>query len=53
MCRPTNFAPVINHVASLASQNQGGDHYYVLLIVTDGVITDMPTTKEVQLTSTD
>ena len=45
---PTNFAPCIKHVADLAAQNQNGDHYYVLLIVTDGVITDMPQTKEVR-----
>lgn len=42
---PTNFAPVINHVAKFASAYQDGSHYFVLLILTDGVITDMPDTK--------
>ncbi|CAE1170587.1 Copine-7,Copine-B,Protein BONZAI 1,Copine-3,Copine-A,Copine-8,Copine-E,Copine-9,Copine-D,Copine-2,Nicotinic receptor-associated protein 1,Protein BONZAI 2,Copine-6,Copine-5,Protein BONZAI 3,Copine-4,Copine-1 [Acanthosepion pharaonis] len=38
---PTNFSPVINHVAKFASNVQDGSHYFVLLIITDGVITDM------------
>ena len=41
---PTNFAPVINHVARIASTDVTGANYYVLLIVTDGVITDMNNT---------
>ncbi|KAL5014050.1 hypothetical protein ScPMuIL_008320 [Solemya velum] len=41
---PTNFAPVINHVARFASASQDGSNYFVLLIITDGVITDMPQT---------
>ena len=41
---PTNFAPVINHVARIASTDVTGTNYYVLLIVTDGVITDMNNT---------
>jgi len=41
---PTNFAPVINHVARIASNDQSGENYYVLLIVTDGVITDFSNT---------
>ncbi|XP_043374475.1 copine-9 isoform X2 [Dermochelys coriacea] len=43
---PTNFAPVINQVARLAAQVTDGSQYYVLLIVTDGVISDMLQTKE-------
>lgn len=43
---PTNFAPCINHVAKLAAQHQNGDNYFVLLIITDGVISDMPQTTE-------
>ncbi|KAJ6668124.1 hypothetical protein lerEdw1_015501 [Lerista edwardsae] len=43
---PTNFAPVINQVAQLAAQVSDGSQYYVLLIVTDGVISDMLQTKE-------
>ncbi|XP_071531309.1 copine-8-like [Panulirus ornatus] len=43
---PTNFAPIINHVAQFAAANRGGDKYFVLLVLTDGIITDMPQTKE-------
>ncbi|XP_068226993.1 copine-8-like isoform X2 [Palaemon carinicauda] len=43
---PTNFAPIINHVANFAATNRAGDKYFILLIITDGVITDMPQTKE-------
>ncbi|BFZ10964.1 hypothetical protein BsWGS_14003 [Bradybaena similaris] len=42
---PTNFAPVINHVARFASSVRDGSEYFVLLIITDGIITDMPQTK--------
>jgi hypothetical protein len=42
---PTNFAPVINHVARFASAVRDGSEYFVLLIITDGIITDMPQTK--------
>ncbi|KAK3612050.1 hypothetical protein CHS0354_021734 [Potamilus streckersoni] len=41
---PTNFSPVISHVAKFASAIRDGSHYFVLLIITDGVITDMPHT---------
>ncbi|VVC29986.1 Hypothetical protein CINCED_3A018449 [Cinara cedri] len=41
---PTNFAPVINHVAKIAQSHQDGSKYFILLILTDGVITDMPET---------
>lgn len=43
---PTNFAPVINHVARIAMTDVTGANYYVLLIVTDGVITDIPHTVD-------
>ncbi|XP_029456986.1 copine-9 isoform X1 [Rhinatrema bivittatum] len=43
---PTNFAPVINQVARTASQVVDGSQYYVLLVITDGVISDMVQTKE-------
>ncbi|CAH1784239.1 unnamed protein product [Owenia fusiformis] len=43
---PTNFSPVINHVAKFAQAVRDGSNYFVLLIITDGVITDMPQTKE-------
>ena len=35
---PTNFAPVINHVANFATAHQDGKNYFVLLIITDGII---------------
>jgi len=39
---PTNFSPVIKHVANFARAYQSdGKQYFVLLILTDGVITDM------------
>ncbi|CAM6094097.1 unnamed protein product [Calypogeia fissa] len=43
---PTLFAPVINMAASIASSyvNQENQKYFVLLIITDGVITDLQQT---------
>uniref|UniRef100_A0A8C5NGE4 Copine-8 n=1 Tax=Gouania willdenowi TaxID=441366 RepID=A0A8C5NGE4_GOUWI len=43
---PTNFSPVINHVARYAASEKDGSQYFVLLIITDGVISDMAQTKE-------
>ncbi|XP_027014972.1 copine-9 isoform X1 [Tachysurus fulvidraco] len=43
---PTNFAPVINQVAQAATGVTDGSQYYVLLMITDGVISDMVQTKE-------
>ncbi|XP_053377222.1 copine-8-like isoform X1 [Mercenaria mercenaria] len=43
---PTNFAPCINHVARFAASKTDGSCYFVLLIITDGVITDMPQTMQ-------
>ncbi|XP_060598331.1 copine-8-like isoform X1 [Ruditapes philippinarum] len=43
---PTNFAPCINHVARFAEAKKNGDEYFILLIITDGIITDMPQTCE-------
>ncbi|XP_039091263.1 copine-5 isoform X2 [Hyaena hyaena] len=43
---PTNFAPVVTHVARTAAAVQDGSQYSVLLIITDGVISDMAQTKE-------
>merc|ERR1712141_382084 len=42
---PTNFSPTINHVANIARNFMDGSQYFILLIVTDGVITDMEQTK--------
>ncbi|XP_067130750.1 copine-3-like isoform X2 [Centruroides vittatus] len=43
---PTNFSPVINHVARFAqhAHNTCGN-YFILLILTDGVVTDMNETR--------
>lgn len=43
---PTNFSPVMNHVAQFARATQDGSKYHILLIITDGIITDMVQTKE-------
>ena len=42
---PTNFAPTVNHVAQIARNFRDGSQYFILLIITDGIITDMPQTK--------
>jgi len=43
---PTNFSPVINHVAKFARAYQRDpSNYFVLLIITDGIITDLDATK--------
>ncbi|XP_012499001.1 PREDICTED: copine-3 [Propithecus coquereli] len=45
---PTNFSPIINHVArfaAAATQQQTASQYFVLLIITDGVITDLDETR--------
>merc|ERR1719225_896675 len=42
---PTNFSPVINHVAKFAEAYQSDpSQYFVLLIITDGIITDLEAT---------
>uniref|UniRef100_A0A3P8ZFK7 Copine-3 n=1 Tax=Esox lucius TaxID=8010 RepID=A0A3P8ZFK7_ESOLU len=45
---PTNFSPIINHVARFAlqaTQQKTASQYFVLLIITDGVITDLDDTR--------
>uniref|UniRef100_A0A8C5C9U0 Copine-2 n=1 Tax=Gadus morhua TaxID=8049 RepID=A0A8C5C9U0_GADMO len=45
---PTNFSPIINHVArgaSQALQQERAAQYFTLLIITDGVISDMDETR--------
>lgn len=42
---PTNFSPVVNNTIAIANQFQDGKHYFVLLIITDGIISDMNQTK--------
>jgi hypothetical protein len=44
---PTNFSPVINHVANFARAFQNDcSKYFILLIITDGIITDLDATKD-------
>nr|XP_057915718.1 copine-3-like isoform X1 [Doryrhamphus excisus]XP_057915719.1 copine-3-like isoform X1 [Doryrhamphus excisus]XP_057915720.1 copine-3-like isoform X1 [Doryrhamphus excisus]XP_057915721.1 copine-3-like isoform X1 [Doryrhamphus excisus]XP_057915722.1 copine-3-like isoform X1 [Doryrhamphus excisus]XP_057915723.1 copine-3-like isoform X1 [Doryrhamphus excisus]XP_057915724.1 copine-3-like isoform X1 [Doryrhamphus excisus]XP_057915725.1 copine-3-like isoform X1 [Doryrhamphus excisus]XP_05791572 len=46
---PTNFSPIINHVARFGRQaleQRSASQYFVLLIITDGVITDMDQTRD-------
>ncbi|NXX55818.1 CPNE1 protein, partial [Scopus umbretta] len=46
---PTNFSPIINHVATFAahSAQQGtASQYFILLIITDGEITDLDQTRQ-------
>uniref|UniRef100_A0A4W6CMW7 Copine-3 n=1 Tax=Lates calcarifer TaxID=8187 RepID=A0A4W6CMW7_LATCA len=46
---PTNFSPIINHVASIATgaaQANSASQYFVLLILTDGEITDFDQTRD-------
>uniref|UniRef100_A0A8C3USZ5 Copine-3 n=1 Tax=Catharus ustulatus TaxID=91951 RepID=A0A8C3USZ5_CATUS len=46
---PTNFSPIINHVARFAAHSlqQGtAAQYFILLIVTDGEITDLDQTRQ-------
>ena len=43
---PTNFCPIIKHVAKFAeAYRQDPSNYFVLLIITDGLITDFEETK--------
>uniref|UniRef100_A0A3B5QHG9 Copine-2 n=1 Tax=Xiphophorus maculatus TaxID=8083 RepID=A0A3B5QHG9_XIPMA len=46
---PTNFAPIISHVARFAAQalqQEKAAQYFTLLIITDGVISDMDETRD-------
>ncbi|NWY36831.1 CPNE1 protein, partial [Sylvia atricapilla] len=45
--RPTNFSPIINHMAKFAAHSlQQGAQYFILLIITDGQITDLDQTRQ-------
>ncbi|XP_061167969.1 copine-8-like isoform X2 [Saccostrea echinata] len=48
---PTNFSPVINHVSKFAASVRDGSNYFVLLILTDGEITDMRNTIDAIVTA--
>ncbi|KAG8085379.1 hypothetical protein GUJ93_ZPchr0010g9457 [Zizania palustris] len=45
---PTLFGPIINKAAGIASESlqYGNNKYFVLLIITDGVLTDIQETKD-------
>ncbi|XP_045845456.1 copine-7 isoform X2 [Meles meles] len=46
---PTNVAPIISKVARMAAAEQRSgeaSQYYILLVLTDGVVTDMADTRE-------
>ncbi|XP_071785739.1 copine-3-like isoform X2 [Asterias amurensis] len=46
---PTNVAPIITHVAKFAkaaNQDNKASQYFILLLLTDGVITDMYETRD-------
>ncbi|XP_067352634.1 copine-7 isoform X2 [Channa argus] len=46
---PTNVAPIINRIAKLAAGDgniKDASRYHILLILTDGVVTDMADTRE-------
>ncbi|XP_076898136.1 protein BONZAI 1-like isoform X1 [Bidens hawaiensis] len=52
---PTLFGPVITAAARIASQSLAADEkkYFVLLIITDGVITDLQETKDALVNASD
>ncbi|KAG5223646.1 COPINE family protein [Salix suchowensis] len=52
---PTLFGPVISNAALIASQSlaNGGRKYFVLLIITDGVVTDLQETKDAIVKASD
>ncbi|KAM4107834.1 hypothetical protein ACJW30_04G174200 [Castanea mollissima] len=52
---PTLFGPVITNAALIASQSlaSGGRKYFVLLIITDGVVTDLQETKDALVKASD
>ena len=41
---PTWFAPIINQAIEITRENPNEDNYQILMILTDGVINDMPET---------
>ncbi|XP_029150928.1 protein BONZAI 1 isoform X1 [Arachis hypogaea] len=52
---PTLFGPVISNAALIASHSvaNGGRKYFVLLIITDGVVTDLQETKDALVKASD
>lgn len=52
---PTLFGPVINQAAEIAAQSlaTNSSKYFVLLIITDGVVTDLQETKDALVRASD
>ncbi|XP_058195699.1 protein BONZAI 1-like isoform X2 [Rhododendron vialii] len=52
---PTLFGPVISTAAQIAGQSLADNHqkYFILLIITDGVITDLQETKDALVKASD
>ncbi|KAF3965043.1 hypothetical protein CMV_010736 [Castanea mollissima] len=50
---PTLFGQVINKAAQIASQSISYNKYFVLLIITDGVLTDLQETKDALVRASD
>jgi len=50
---PTNFAPIIKAVSDTALSDLSGQQYWVLLMITDGIISDMDQTKRVIVEAAD
>ncbi|KAK6928767.1 Copine, C-terminal [Dillenia turbinata] len=52
---PTLFGPVVTNAAYIAGQSlaEGRQKYFVLMIITDGVITDLQETKDALVTASD
>jgi len=51
---PTNFAPIIRQIVRIAEESyrqNPGEEYFVLLMLTDGIISDMDQTKEAIVTA--
>ncbi|KAM0008681.1 putative copine, protein BONZAI, von Willebrand factor A-like domain superfamily [Helianthus debilis subsp. tardiflorus] len=53
--RPTVFGQVINHAAKIAAQSLSTNptKYFVLLIMMDGVLTDLQETKDALVRASD
>lgn len=41
---PTHFSPILNRLISLAQPYANGEKYFLLLMITDGIITDLDNT---------
>ena len=42
---PTNFSPIIEYTANIASKNTNSNNYFILLIITDGKVADFGESK--------